>query len=61
MKAMTVGKLKANFSEILKEVRNGETVGILYGQRREPVAMIVPYSNEKGQNGKSEFLAEKLS
>ena len=47
MKALTVGKLKTNFSQILDEVRNGETVGILYGRAKKPVAMIVPYAEEK--------------
>ena len=47
MKAMAVGELKAHFSEILEEVKQGEKVGILYGRAKKPVAMIVPYSEEK--------------
>jgi len=47
MKAMAVGELKTHFSEILEEVRRGKKVGILYGRVKKPVAMIVPYSEEK--------------
>jgi len=44
---MAVGELKTRFSEILNEVRSGKKVGIVYGKKKEPVAMIVPYSQEK--------------
>jgi antitoxin (DNA-binding transcriptional repressor) of toxin-antitoxin stability system len=47
MKAMAVGELKTHFSEILEEVRHGKKVGILYGRTKEPVAMIVPYSDKQ--------------
>jgi len=50
MKAMAVGELKTNFSQVLEEVRKGEKVGILYGRAKKPVAMIVPYS--EGKKGK---------
>lgn len=43
MKAMAVGEIKAQFSEVLDRVKRGETVGILYGRKKEPIAMIVPY------------------
>jgi antitoxin (DNA-binding transcriptional repressor) of toxin-antitoxin stability system len=49
MKAMAVGEIKTHFSEILKEVKNGKKVGILYGKTKKPIAMIVPYS--KGGKG----------
>jgi len=47
MKAMAVGELKTNFSKILEEVKHGKKVGILYGRAKKPVAMIVPYFEEK--------------
>ena len=47
MKAMAVGEIKAHFSEILEEVKYGKKVGILYGRAKKPVAMIVPYIEEK--------------
>lgn len=43
MKTMPVAELKAQFSRVLAEVRQGERIGILYGKKKEPVAMIVPY------------------
>jgi len=41
---MTIGELKAHFSEVLKKVKEGETVVISYGKKREKVAAIVPYA-----------------
>jgi antitoxin (DNA-binding transcriptional repressor) of toxin-antitoxin stability system len=43
MKTLPVGEIKAQFSEVLERVRLGETFGILYGKKKRPVAMIVPY------------------
>jgi antitoxin (DNA-binding transcriptional repressor) of toxin-antitoxin stability system len=47
MKTLPVGELKAQFSEVLKLVKKGESFGILYGKKKTPVAMIVPYADEK--------------
>ena len=44
---MAVGELKTHFSQILDEVKQGKKVGILYGRAKKPVAMIVPYCEEK--------------
>ena len=41
MTQMTVGELKAQFSEVLEKVKQGETVQILYGRNKKPVAQIV--------------------
>jgi len=60
MKAMAVGELKANFSEILEEVKNGKKVGILYGRAKTPIAMIVPYSKEKKTRRKIGILDGKV-
>jgi antitoxin (DNA-binding transcriptional repressor) of toxin-antitoxin stability system len=43
MKTFPVGELKAQFSEVLEMVQNGESFGILYGKKKKPIAMIVPY------------------
>lgn len=48
MKTLPVGELKAKFSEILEQVQHGERVGILYGKKKKPVAMIVPFVDESG-------------
>ena len=47
MKSMAVGDLKTHFSQVLDEVRRGKKVGILYGRAKKPVAMIVPYGEER--------------
>jgi len=47
MKTMAVGEIKTHFSQILGEVRNGKKVGILFGRAKKPIAMIVPYMEEK--------------
>ncbi len=45
MKTMTVGELKAHFSEVLSQVVDGgHPVAISYGRKKEMVAAIVPYS-----------------
>ncbi len=53
MITMAVAELKAHFSKVLKDVQQGQTIGIIYGKARMPVAMIVPYKAE--QTGKREI------
>ncbi|MEP7128489.1 MAG: hypothetical protein ABI729_06460 [Chitinophagales bacterium] len=43
MKTMTVGELKAKFSEVLDLVMEGEAVYVSYGKKKEIVAQLVPY------------------
>ncbi len=51
---MTVGELKAQFSEVLgKIIKNGEPVEISYGKKKEMVAAIIPYSQLKPQSERS--------
>lgn len=51
MKSLPVGELKAHFSEVLEDVQNGETIEIVYGKKKTPVARIVPVvpSKKKGK------------
>ncbi len=60
METMAVAELKARFSKVLEDVRQGQKISILYGKTRKPVAMIVPYKAE--QTGKRElgFLDDKV-
>jgi antitoxin (DNA-binding transcriptional repressor) of toxin-antitoxin stability system len=44
---MPVGEIKTHFSKILEEVKQGSKIGILYGRTKKPIAMIVPYAEEK--------------
>ena len=60
MKVMTVGEVKIHFSEILKEVKNGKKVGILYGKNKKTVAMIVPYDEGKKAERKIGILDGKI-
>jgi antitoxin (DNA-binding transcriptional repressor) of toxin-antitoxin stability system len=41
MKTMTVGELKAHFSEMLEEVKHGHSVAVGYGKRKTRVAVYV--------------------
>jgi antitoxin (DNA-binding transcriptional repressor) of toxin-antitoxin stability system len=45
MKTLPVGELKAQFSEVLEKVKSGESFGILYGKKKKPIAMIVPFKD----------------
>jgi antitoxin (DNA-binding transcriptional repressor) of toxin-antitoxin stability system len=47
MQAISVGELKANFSEVLKKVQAGEEIAILYGKRKKIVAKLVPEIPQK--------------
>lgn len=48
MKTMTVGELKAQFSEVLGQlIKNGEPVVISYGKKKEKVAAIIPFEQLK--------------
>jgi antitoxin (DNA-binding transcriptional repressor) of toxin-antitoxin stability system len=46
MKTLPVGELKAQFSKVLELVEKGESFGILYGKKKKPIAMIVPYTEK---------------
>ena len=61
MKAIAVGDIKTCFSEILEEITQGEKVGILYGETKMPVAMIVPYIEEKKAERKIGILEGKIN
>ena len=47
MKSLPVGELKAKFSEVLEEVQKGETIEIVYGKKKKPIARIVPINGTK--------------
>lgn len=50
MKTMQVGELKAHFSDILQQLRDGEEIVISYGRKRENVAVLVPYRKYQQHN-----------
>ena len=47
MKSLPVGELKAQFSEVLEKVQQGESFEITYGKSKKPVAKIVPINGAK--------------
>jgi len=62
MKTMAVGALKANFSEILDEIRGGEEIIVSFGKKHEKIAVIIPYSKYKvGNMRKLDILAKKAN
>jgi len=61
MKAMPVGELKTNFSQVLEKVMSGESIGILYGRVKKPVAMIVPYKERRKTERKIGILDGKTT
>lgn len=50
MKTLQVGELKAQFSKIIEEVKNGEEVTISYGKKHEKVAVIIPFNQYQKKN-----------
>lgn len=60
MKTLQANKLKAQFSSVLNMVKQGEKIGILQGKNRKPVAMIVPYIEEKKKQRKIGLLDGKV-
>ena len=61
MKTMSVGVFKTNFSEDIKLVLAGEEIGILYGKKRDLVAMLVPKPIENKPSRKLGILEGKGS
>ena len=52
MKSLTVGEFKAQFSEVLEMVQQGESVGVLYGKSKKPVAKLVPMNGSEPKKKK---------
>lgn len=47
---LTVGKLKADFSQVLADVARGEDVVVSYGKSKKSVAVIVSFSKYEKKN-----------
>jgi antitoxin (DNA-binding transcriptional repressor) of toxin-antitoxin stability system len=61
MKTLTIAHLKADFSSIINEVRNGEEILVEYGKKREKVAIIIPYKKYNRKKRKIGILKGKAS
>lgn len=49
MQTYTVGELKARFSDVLGQLKQGHEIIISYGRKREKVAILVPYDSRKNK------------
>ncbi len=47
MRTLTVGELKAQFSQIIKDVQAGEEIAVAYGRKKEVVAYLIPKPEHK--------------
>jgi antitoxin (DNA-binding transcriptional repressor) of toxin-antitoxin stability system len=43
MKTLQVAEVRSHFSALLKEVAQGQEVGVAYGRKKQVIAVIVPY------------------
>jgi len=47
MKTLPVAEVRTHFSSLLKEVASGNEIGITFGRKKEPIAVIVPIEEYK--------------
>ncbi len=59
MRTINIGDLKTNFSQILKDVENGEKIIIAFGKQSKKLAVIVPFQQYFGQKRKLGLLAKR--
>ena len=61
MKTINVANIKADFSAVIDDLKNGDEVVIEYGKRHEKLAVIVPYKKYKRNSRKIGILKGKNS
>jgi len=62
MKTLQTAEAKTHFSSVLKDVEAGNEVAIVYGRKKETVAVIVPYEKwKKNQKRRLGTLEGKIS
>lgn len=44
---MTIGDLKAHFSEVIQDVKSGEEIAVAFGKKKEIVAYLIPRAAHK--------------
>lgn len=59
MKTMMIGELKANFSEVIQEVKAGEEIAVAFGKKKEVVAYLIPKAARKAGKRQLGILAQK--
>jgi prevent-host-death family protein len=50
MQIISVGELKARFSEVLEQVKKGQEIVISFGKQHKKVAVLLPYSRFKSRS-----------
>lgn len=59
MRVMTVGDLKAHFSEVIQDIKAGEEIAVSYGKKKEIVAYLIPKSARKSEKRHLGILRDK--
>ena len=59
MRTLTVGELKAQFSQIIRDVQAGEEIAVAFGKKKEVIAYLVPKSDRKSAPRKLGILQGK--
>jgi len=42
MDTLSVGEFKARFSEVIEKIKNGESVGVTYGKKKDLIGVFQP-------------------
>jgi len=61
MKTLTVANLKSQFSNVVKDLRQGKEITIEYGKSHDKLGVIVPYEKYKPTKRKLGILENKAS
>jgi antitoxin (DNA-binding transcriptional repressor) of toxin-antitoxin stability system len=61
MKTLQSAEAKTHFSSVLKDIEAGNEVAIVYGKKKETVAVIIPYKKWKKQKRQLGTLEGKMS
>ncbi len=59
MRTLTIGELKAGFSEVISAVQAGESIIVCYGRKKQRVAALVPYAEFSADAGRRRLGALK--
>ena len=49
METLSIGELKARFSEVIGQLKKGHEIAISYGKKKEKIAVLVPYEHYKSK------------
>jgi len=49
LETLSIGELKARFSEVIGKLKKGQEIIVSYGKKKEKIAVLVPYDNYKNK------------